>query len=281
MRNNKKNMLKFRNVIIIVFISIILMSLIILLYSKMISIMMENSIMINKEDVFGKENKKHIFKISQIILHSNVDIVDKSERQSLQNVSISQYTDISIYIDNNNYIKELTNENTVSKLYIDNIKIETLSTNGEKIINYKNPYLFGKYRTLQNAEEQIIFDVVSDNYSNQESLYNNPMFYADCSNPISLGYINKDVVTDYYIRANDSAIDLSGAILKRANIGLDVLNSKISFNIHIINNLGEEFICKVDLDNNLENDDGGLYTGYITKIFDVSDKEYNFVKLIN
>ena len=67
--------------------------------------------------------KKNIFKISQIILHSNVDIVDKSERQSLQNVSISQYTDISIYIDNNNYIKELTNENSVSKLYIDNIKI--------------------------------------------------------------------------------------------------------------------------------------------------------------
>lgn len=281
MKNKKRKEISFRHIIIIAFVSIILMILIILLYNKMIKVMSNGSVRLNREEIFAKENENHIFRISKIILHSNVDIVDKSEQQSLQNINISQYTDISIYIDNKNYIKDLTQENTVSELYIDNIKIETLSSNGEKIINYKNPYLFGKYRTLSNAKDKIRFNILNDNESNREEQYDNPMFYTDCSNPISLGYINKDVVTNYYIRANDAPVTLNGSMLKRANIGLDVLSSNISFCVHLKNNLNEEFICNVNIDNNLDNEDGGIYTGYMTRIFDISNEEFNFIKLID
>ena len=281
MKNKKRKEISFRHIIIIAFVSIILMILIILLYNKMIKVMSNGSVRLNREEIFAKENENHIFRISKIILHSNVDIVDRSEQQSLQNINISQYTDISIYIDNKSYIKDLTQENTVSELYIDNIKIETLSSNGEKIINYKNPYLFGKYRTLSNAKDKIRFNILNDNESNREEQYDNPMFYTDCSNPISLGYINKDVVTNYYIRANDAPVTLNGSMLKRANIGLDVLSSNISFCVHLKNNLNEEFICNVNIDNNLDNEDGGIYTGYMTRIFDISNEEFNFIKLID
>ena len=281
MKNKKRKEISFRHIIIIAFVSIILMILIILLYNKMIKVMSNGSVRLNREEIFAKENENHIFRISKIILHSNVDIVDRSEQQSLQNINISQYTDISIYIYNKNYIKDLTQENTVSELYIDNIKIETLSSNGEKIINYKNPYLFGKYRTLSNAKDKIRFNILNDNESNREEQYDNPMFYTDCSNPISLGYINKDVVTNYYIRANDAPVTLNGSMLKRANIGLDVLSSNISFCVHLKNNLNEEFICNVNIDNNLDNEDGGIYTGYMTRIFDISNEEFNFIKLID
>ena len=271
----------FRHLVIIIFIIFILFIGIILLYSKMINAIKGNDIKLNSQEMFAKENENHLFKINKIILYSNVDVVDKSEQKSLQDLSLSQYTDIAVYIDNKNYKTELTEENTIKQLYIDNIKITTISTNGEKIFNYKNPYLYGKYRNIENEDKRISFNVLNTNNSNKVVQYEEPTFYTDCSNPITLGYINKNVVTNYRIRANDKAITLDGALLQRANIRLDVLNAKIDFCIHIKNNLDEEFVCNVSIDNNLENDDGGLYTGYITKIFDISNKEYNFIKIVH
>lgn len=281
MKKIKKIEFNFRHLIIIIFVIFILMIGIILLYSKMINAIKGDNIKLNSEEIFAKENENHLFKINKIILYSNVDVVDKSEQESLQNLSLSQYTDIAIYIDNINYKNELIEENTIKELYIDNIKITTISTNGEKILNYKNPYLYGKYRNLENEDKRISFNILHTNNENSSSDYENPTFYTDCSNPITLGYINKNVVTNYHVRANDKAVTLDGALLQRANIRLDVLNAKIDFCIHIKNNLDEEFVCNVSIDDNLENEDGGLYTGYIMKIFDISDNEYNFVKLVN
>lgn len=277
----KKIEFNFKYIIIIVIIIFILMISIILLYSKMINSIKENDVKLNSQELFAKENENHLFKITKIILYSNVDVVDKSEQESLQNLNLSQYTDIAIYIDNKNYKQKLTDENTIKELYIDNINISTLSSNGERILNYKNPYLYGKYRTLENANQKIRFNVLHTNDENIVPEYDNPTFYTDCSNPITLSYINKDVVTNYHIKANDTAVTFDGALLKKANIGLDVLNSKIEFCINIKNNLDEEFVCNVSIDNNLENEDGGLYTGYIMKIFDISDIQYNFIKLVN
>lgn len=277
----KKFEFSFKYIIIIVFISFILMIGIILLYSQMIKSIKGNNIKLNSQEIFAKENENHLFKVNKIILYSNVDVVDKSEQENLQKLSLSQYTDIAIYIDNKNYKKELTEENTIKDLYIDNISISTLSSNGERILNYKNPYLYGKYRTLENSGQKIRYNILYTNNENNISDYDSPTFYTDCSNPITLSYINKDVVTDYRIKANEKAVTLDGALLKKANIGLDVLNSKIEFCIHIKNNLDEEFVCNISIDNNLENDDGGLYTGYIMKIFDISEEEYNFIKLVN
>ena len=273
--------MKKKKLIIIIFVIVILTMLVVLLYSKMINSLKSGNVKINTQEIFAKQNKESIFKIDQIILYSNVDVVDESEKKSLQDLSLSQYTDIAISIDNTGVIKELTEENTIKELYIDNIQITTLSSNGEKVVNYKNPYMFGKYRNLEMAGPKIRFNILNSNSQNLEADYDGPTFYADCSNPISLGYINKNVVTDYYIKANDKSITFDGAILERANIGLDVLNNDITFCIHIINNLDEEFVCNVCIDNNLENEDGGLYTGYIMKIFDISEEDYKFIKMVN
>ena len=148
-----------------------------------------------------------------------------------------------------------------------------------KILNYKNSYLFGKYRSLDVVTSKIYFDILNENKQNVEEAYDIPTFYTDCSNPITLSYINKNVVTDYRIRINDKSITFDGALLKKANIALDVLNNKINFGIHIKNNLDEQFVCNVSIDNNLESEDGGLYTGSVMKVFEFSQNEYNFIKL--
>ena len=45
-------------------------------------------------------NENSIFNIQKMLFYSSANAVDNTEEQSLQNLSISQYTDISIYIDN-------------------------------------------------------------------------------------------------------------------------------------------------------------------------------------
>ena len=218
-----------------------------------------------------------VFKIKQIVLYSSAYAVDNSNGQKLQDIDISQFTDIAIYIDNNG--EEITAKNTINQLFIDNIEINTNSEYGEKIFNYKNPLNIGKYTELENyRDDGILFNVVRTNEENNNSDYNNNIFYTDCSNPISLGYINKDLITDCKL-SNDGTILFDGSILKSANIDSKEISPQIKFTIHIVNNLGEDYFCDVKINNELNSDDGGIYTGYIMKIFNTEDGEYSFFKI--
>ena len=87
---------------------------------------------------FVENNDQPIFKINKLLMYSSAGVVDKSAGEVLQDLDISQYTDISISIDNKSKIQELTDENTVKELYIDNIKIEniTIFTINELTKNY-------------------------------------------------------------------------------------------------------------------------------------------------
>ena len=204
---------------------------------------------------------------------------------TLKNFDISQFTDIEIYIDNTAKSKEITAENTINEMYIDNIKISGKSSNGEKVINYKNPLECGKYVDIENfREDGILFKIVNSNKKNQSSDYNEPIFYTDCSNPISLGYINKNVLTNCELTANSGSIAFDGSILRSANIDIDDLKTIITFTIHLKNNYNEEFVCNVKIDNDLESEEqgnDGIYTGYIMKIIDNKEAEYNFLKTSN
>ena len=179
----------------IIAILIIVGLIIALCFVKILHTKIVNSKFSKQSTTFVENNEEPIFKISKILLYSNAGIVDNSIGEVLQDIDISQYTDISIQIDNKSKIKDLTEENTVKEIYIDNIKIETKSQTGERILNYKNPYLQGKYQELNNAENGTInFKVIRTKQENEDANYDEANFYTDCSNPISLGYINKNIV---------------------------------------------------------------------------------------
>ena len=76
------------------------------------------------------ENESSVFNIQKILLYSSANAIDNSSDQSLQDVSICQYSDLSIYIDNSESSTDLTDENTVKELYIDNIVITSQSDIG-------------------------------------------------------------------------------------------------------------------------------------------------------
>lgn len=227
------------------------------------------------------ENETSVFNIQKILLYSDANAIDNSENHSLKNMSICQFTDLSIYLDNSSSNTELTSENTIKELYIDNINMTSKSDIGTKILNYKNPMNFGKYKNIKELDNgRIDFKVINTNQENESQNYSEPTFYTDCSNPITLGYLNKDIVTNYSVSDSSKSVSFNGKVLKEANVNLDDINYTLNFTIHIVNNLNQKFAYNMKLDVNLNDDNGGIYNGYTYKGKTTSGSEYRFFKEI-
>ena len=251
----------------------------ILYYNFVFSEVFARNAFANQMIEIADQNENPIFSVQRILLYSSANAIDNSDDLSLKDMSILQYTDISIYIDNLGTISDLTNENTVRELYIDNINIKTNSDMGNQLLNYKNPLNFGKYENLQLAENgRIDFNIVNTNSENENHDYSTPTFYTDCSNPISLGYINKDILTNYAATQDSNTVSFNGKVLKEANINLDDIGYNLSFRINIVNNLGQKYIYNMSLDVDLNDANGGVYNGYIYKGKNTSGREYQFFK---
>ena len=121
-------------------------------------------------------NENTIFSIQKVVLYSNANAIDNSKDQSLSDVSICQYSDLGISIDNSQSSSELTDENTVKQLYIDNIVMTSKLDKGTKILNYKNPFSFGKYKEIESPiNNRIDFKIVSTNKENESNNYDEPI----------------------------------------------------------------------------------------------------------
>ncbi len=274
--------IKIRNErLLFVILIIVLFFTCILLYQFVFVNIFQRDSFANEMIEIADENEESIFNIQRILLYSSANAIDNSENRSLQDMSICQYSDISIYIDNTSTISELTNENTVKQLYIDDIDITTNSDIGKKVLNYKNPLDFGKYKLLKDTtNNRIDFNIINNNEENENNDYSNPTFYTDCSNPISLGYLNKDIVTNYSVSENSSSISFNGKVLQEANVNIDDINYSLSFKIHIVNNLNQKFLYNMKLDVGLNDDDGGIYKGYVYREKNTSGNEFRFFKEI-
>lgn len=271
---------KIKNERLVFTILIITLFLVFLLYYNLIfSVSFARNSFANEMIEIADENEKPIFNIQKVLLYSSANAIDNSENQSLENMSICQYTDISIHIDNTSTISELTDENTVKQLYIDDIVVTSNSDIGTKILNYKNPLDFGKYKMIDEPENnRIDFNIVNTNSENENTDYSSPTFYTDCSNPISLGYMNKDILTNYSVSEDANTVSFNGKVLQEANVNLDDINYTLSFKIHIVNNLNEKFVYNMNLDVDLNDSNGGIYNGYVYKGKTTTGSQYNFFK---
>ena len=274
--------LKIRNERLVFTILIIALFFVFLLYYNLIfsKVFAKNSFA-NEMIQIADENEKSIFNIQKILLYSNANAIDNSDNQSLQNMSLCQYTDISIFIDNTSTISDLTNENTINQLYIDNIVISSNANIGTKVLNYKNPLDFGKYKSIKEPENnRIDFNIVNTNSQNESNDYSKPTFFTDCSNPISLGYLNKDIITNYSVSKDSSSVSFNGKVLEEAKVNLEDINYTLSFQIHIINNLNQKFLYNMKLNVTLDDENGGIYNGYVYRGKNTSGDEYRFFKEI-
>lgn len=273
---------KLKNERLVFTILIITLFMVFLLYYNLVfSVVFARNNFANEMIEISDENESSIFTIQKIILYSSANAIDNSQDQSLKDMSINQFTDISIYIDNTNNSSELTNENTIKELYIDNIVVTSNADRGTKLLNYKNPLDFGKYKTIKEPENhRIDFNIVNTNLENESHDYTSPTFYTDCSNPISLGYMNQDILTNYAISQDANTVSFNGKVLEEAKINLEDINYTLTFKIHIVNNLNQKFVYNMKLDVDLDDDNGGIYNGYVYRGKSVSGNEYRFFKEI-
>jgi hypothetical protein len=220
-----------------------------------------------------QNNENQIFNIERIVLCSSANAIDNSEEQNLQDLSIYQFTDIAIYINNG---EELTNENTISQLYIDNISFSGNDEIGSKSLNYKNILNFGLNKQISddvNSTDRIDFDIIYTNEENNEADYNEPIFYTDCSNPITLQYLNSELVEGYKMEENNS-VAFDGTILESAGVSTEDIACKIKFKINIVNNQNENYSCWVNFKIPLDD----IYKGTTMKTKTTVGSKYVFFK---
>lgn len=219
----------------------------------------------NKEPNLSIKTESNIFQIDSIFLYSSANAINNSEsKENKWNLNIYQYTDISIKINNMVSYDELTNKNTVKKIYIDNFSYPSPPSKGNPVFYYKDPSNFG----IANVnDEYLINDSIeySIKTNNEDMDFTKPIFYTDCSNPLTLSYVNRDISPNYIIENNNSTITFDGNLLRDSSILLSSIASTVSFTIHIINYLDEEFTCEVAFDIPLKDDNIDIYSGSYTK----------------
>lgn len=217
---------------------------------------------------FSSLNENIPFSLRKIILFSSATAESGSVNQLLS-LDISQYCDIGIYLN------EQKTSTLISSLYIDNISISSPEI-GTPCLYKKSISDLGK---CSFDEKNIInnrFDFNVINYE-QNINYNNYEIYNDGSIPITIGFYNENIKTEFITEKSEIIYD--GTLLKEAVIPLTSLNCKISFTINIVTNLNEHYICNVNIDIPFEDENGSIYdTGYITKEFN-SNETNKFIRI--
>lgn len=249
-----KTFLKISFLIFIVLIAILIFNLINNLKSESSS---------DNEPTLSLTTDSNIFKIDSVYIYSSADALSNSEMQKdYWDLNLYQFSDLAININNHVSIDDTTQKNTVKKMYIDDISYPSLPDKGTPKLYFKNSSLLGTGVIDENnlITDKVDFNIVSSNSSN----ITDPEFYSDCSNPILLSSINQDIVSNFIRRNTNSAVTFDGNLLVDASILLSNIEYSISFSIHIINNLDEEYICNLTIPIKLSdsNDINTIYDGY-------------------
>lgn len=280
LENNRKKVLGFRIGLIIV----IIIAIVSFIIYKNISNnnTTNNNTSTTNENGSAKlaENEETIFQIDSILLYSSANALNNSETQKdYWNLNIYQYTDMSIMIDNHVYSDKLTSKNLVSKLYIDNVNFSVKPTLGTPGLFYKNPNSLGM-PIVDDLDNQITdrmdFTVNSENSTVD---YTKPSFYADCSNPLTLSYVNSNVYSSLIIQNNSSSVTFDGSLLERSGTLLSNITATVDFTIHIENAEGDEYICNVSIPIPLSDENQSIFDGhYVQELTNL--EEYKFTRVI-
>jgi hypothetical protein len=228
-----------------------------------------------EEDItqIAKQNTKDIFSINKIVYFSNCSAETKlADNSNIIIENLYQYTDIAIYI--NNDLEETgiyTNENTLKELYITNIQYAEKPSVGTQSLYFKGIDSFTQNEFLS---ENLIDDTLNFTVTSESSAdLTTPVLYNNCANPITISYLNNEIKTDYGINSS-SGITYNGSLLDKCYVTLTSLKCTIKFDVYIINNLDEEFVCNVSLDIPLTDGENSLKDGNL-KVTQVTDLKFN------
>lgn len=218
------------------------------------------------------ERAKKVFNISQLIVYSSADATQNdTNKEPIWNLNLYQYTNVGIKINNQNDYTGEKNKNTIKELFIDNIQILEKPVLGNLSFYYLNPLDFSKGNIIEEnlITDNLKYEVLDFGVSLDSS---KPQINKD-DGIISLQVINKDIYNNFIISDISNLVTFDGSLLQRANLDLNNLKYKISFDINIVNNLDEKFKCTITIDCPIEKEDSeeSIINGYM--LIDESDLE--------
>lgn len=263
---NKKQIILTIVTIILIFISIFIIS----------SIFNRNNLKKSLEETmlpFALNNQDAVFKLDKMVLFSSCNA--KNKNASISNFTIEnlyQYTDIALFIKSIN--EEKSNENTLKKVWINNLNFYTKPEVGNVNLYYKNINNFAKSDINDNCpfNDSIDFEISSESETNLD----NPTLYNNLANPIVLNYMNSNIKSDYTMTDTSVPITYDGSLLKRCNVSLDSLNCSLSFDIYIVNNLDQEFKCTTYINIPLEDEGKSIYDGNVIQKKNINLNFYRY-----
>lgn len=213
------------------------------------------------------------FSINKIVYFSSSNC--KSDINPNSSFSISnlyQYTDIAIFINNTND-NTYNEKNTLKNVSLSDIKFYLSPTIGTPSLYYKDLNSFAKsnFDESKKIENEINFNCTSENNID----FSEPVLYNNAANPITLCYVNSDLVNNYTLEDTISNISYNGTLLKMCNITLNSISCKLSFLITIENNQNEIYTCPIILTIPLSTEKSTIYDGSLVL---TDNTNYHFIK---
>lgn len=172
------------------------------------------------------------FKINKVIYYSSANAV--SNTTSFQNpewnLNVYQFTDIAIYLDRIDPSTELKYQNYITNISLENF--ETSSSLNSKIY-YLNPKEIGNSELNPDdlIDSKLEYTVINSDNQDDMQNYNIPIFFQDCSTPITLRIVTE--LSNNYQVPNDQTLIYNGSLIREIGLGIDNLNKDISFDITI------------------------------------------------
>ena len=256
---DKKN-LQFKKIKYII-VLVILVSIFLLLGYTVSRAYINKSVFEKEILELANKNEEKIFTINNITLFSSADSDSEVKQNSTLGINnLYQYTDIAIFL--NPLPEKLTYKNTLKEVYLDNLKFVKQPEVGTPNLYYKNlnDFATSKHSEENKIEDSLHFTVTSEDTADLST----PILYNNCANPITLSYVNNNIKKDYSLPDPFSQIAYDGSLLKKCAVTLSSISCSISFDIHITNNLDQQFICPIYLEIPLElKDNSTIYDGKV------------------
>ena len=213
------------------------------------------------------------FSINKIVYYSTANAnVSINQNSSFTINNLLQMTDIAIFI-NNNANEKYTNKNTLKKVSLSDINYILSPTTGTPNLYYKNLNDFAKPEFLS---ENLIENNIEFSISSEDEIdYSKPVLYNNAANPITLSYVNSNILSSYTLPDTISNLSYNGNLLKVCGITLNSISCKMSLNVNIKNNLDETYTCPLIINIPLSTENSTIYDGSLT-IYD--NVNYTFIK---
>lgn len=246
------------------FLIILLLIVLIYVLYHFIFLKFRNKSKLENDSITLSENIKNSpFTLSKLIVYSSSYGENQNTNFQKNNwiLNISQYSDIAIYLDHSG--EELNSSNTVKKLSLENFHLSSPKL-GNPALYYLDSLNFGTSNFNENYKivDSIEFTVLNDENKNNDIQSNTPVFFTDCSNPITLKYINSSIKENYTVTSNEP-IFFDGRLLQMADIPLNDLETNLQFSIHLVNHENKDFYYDISIPIDLEDEEKSVYDGNI------------------